>query len=99
MGAGGGLTANPEPRGSPLPPPEQADSTSPPVRIEDSPGARIEVASGPAWVLALVQIMPAIGLAAIAIVALLVGGIDEKTVALAAASGLAGYASNRGSTR
>lgn len=72
-----------DPRGSPVTPSEGNNSTLVP----------------PAWILALAQIVPAICLTSIAIVALWLGGVDGKDVALSATSGLAGFAAARSLTK
>lgn len=77
-----------------LPHPENPHSTGP-----SEPQAQEESSSIPVWVLALVQIVPTIGLTSIAIAALVVGGLDGKDVALSATSGLAGFAAARGLTK
>lgn len=70
------------------------------VEQRESPVTAPEGSAGvPLWTLALAQIVPALCLTSIAIVALWTGGIDGKDVALSATSGLAGFAAARGLTK
>lgn len=74
-------------------------SENPQTENPHSPGPNEPQPTIPTWILALVQIVPTIGLTSIAIAALLSGGIDGKDVALSATSGLAGFAAARGFTK
>lgn len=100
LGEGGARMAPEEP---PKPTPNQTPQTpqasdSDPreggIEIADSPGATVSL-PGSSWPQAITQMAPMVGLTVIAVVAMLADVAEFKEVALAAGSGLAGYAGAR----